>query len=384
MTTSLPRWIACLVLVLPFVPLVAAAHDDAEIARLVKQLGDDDFDQREAATTRLKEIGEPALEALRKAVTSKDAEVHRRAEDIVTVLETKLYREHRLTGHTGTVWTVSVSGDGKQLLTSSDDKTLRLWDTDTGNCLRVFEGHTDLIIGAALSPDGKRVLSGSSDRTVRLWDATTGKELRKYEGHTDQVLSVAFGPEGQALSGGEDRTMYLWDLNTGKKAGVFTGHPDWVRMVAYSGKAKLAATSGADQSIRLWDLETGKELHKLVTGYGERHDTSVCFSPDGKRLLSAGGDLSVRLWDVATGKELMRIKDAHAYCAAFSPNGKRLVSGGHRDDTTVRVWDTETGKELCKYEGHHGAVTSVVFFPDGKRIASASYDGTARIWRAPR
>ena len=87
MTTWLPRWFACLLLPLPFFPVVAAALDDAEIARLVKQLGDDDFDKREAATSRLKEIGEPALDALHKAETSNDAEVRRRAVDIARMVK---------------------------------------------------------------------------------------------------------------------------------------------------------------------------------------------------------------------------------------------------------------------------------------------------------
>src|SRR5438309_2064580 len=101
MTTWLPRWFALLVLALSFVAVVAAAPDDAEIARLVKQLGDDEFMKREDATTRLKEIGEPALDALQQAKTSNDAEVRRRAAEIVAVLENKLYGvELRLTGHT--------------------------------------------------------------------------------------------------------------------------------------------------------------------------------------------------------------------------------------------------------------------------------------------
>src|SRR6202035_3532181 len=91
MTTCLPRWIALLLLALLFVPVVAADPDDAEIARLVKQLGRDDFEKREDATTRLKEIGEPALDALHQAKTSNDVEVRRRAEEIVAVLENKLY-----------------------------------------------------------------------------------------------------------------------------------------------------------------------------------------------------------------------------------------------------------------------------------------------------
>jgi WD40 repeat protein len=381
MTPCLPRWIACLLFVLPFAPVVVAAPDDKEIARLVEQLGDEQFDKREEASKRLAEIGEPALDALHKSQSSNDAEVRRRAKDLVPVIENMLYGDQLcLTGHDGTVWKVSLSADGKRLLTSSTDKTLRLWDANSGKCLRVFEGHTDAIIGAALSPDGQRVLSGSRDKTVRLWDTATGQEIRQLIGHTDAVVHVAFGPEGQALSGGENQTIRLWDLNTGKNTGVFTGvYPSF----AYSAKAGLAATGGK-QLIRLWNLETGKEVHHL-TGRSDKGDLGVCFSPDGKLIVSLNHiDHTVRIWDVETGKERKQISVPNAYCVAFSPDGMRIVSGGFRPDNTVRVWDIETGKELCKHEGHTDPVTSVAFFPDGKRIASASVDGTARIWRAPR
>ena len=384
MTTWLPRWIACLVLVFPFISVIVADPDNTEIARVVKQLGHDEFEKREDATARLKEIGEPALDVLHKAKTSSDREVRRRAEDIVAVVEDKLYVEQLcLTGHSNQVWTVSVSADGKRLLTCSLDKTLRLWDATTGKQLRVFEGHTESILAAALSPDGKRALSGGigKDGSVRLWDVATGKELYQMTGDADAVRSVAFGPEGKAISGHLHWTLQVWDLNTGRNAGILTGHTDQLYRVAYSDKAKLTATCSNDQSIRLWNLETGKEVRTLPSsspiGFG-----SVCFSPDGKRLLAVGSDATLRLWEVETGKELQRLK-AKACCAGFSPNGKRIVLGGYLDET-VRIWDIESDKELRRYEGHTSFVTSVVFFPDGKRIASASGDNTARIWRAPR
>ena len=391
MTTWLPHGFACLVFVLSFIPVVVAAPDDAEIARLVKQLDDDEFDKREDATARLKEIGEPALDAVTTAATSSDPEVRRRAEGIVAAIEDKLYREPRLIGHS--VLTVVVSADGKRLLTGGFDKTLRLWDADTGKELRVFDSHTDAIHAVALSPDGKRVLSASGD-LVRLWDAQTGKELRQMtHGPGNGAASVAFGPEGQALSGDRAGRMHLWDLNTGKKAGVFTClHPEGrvVSTVAYSEKAKLAVTSGSHQHICLWNLETGKEVRKLAhSDYAH-----VCFSPDGKRLAGLFNEL-LRIWDVETGKVLFGIDGVKAFCVAFSPDGKRLVTGGREK---MQVWDAN-GKELHKYEGHTGSVGCVMFFPDGKRIASANFDGvgnpaagpgspsfdrSVRIWRAPR
>jgi WD40 repeat protein len=92
---------------------------------------------------------------------------------------------------------------------------------------------------------------------------------------------------------------------------------------------------------------------------------------------------SVRIWDVKTCKELRKIAVPNVYCLAWSPDGKRLVTGGAHDHL-VRVWDVESGKEVRRYEGHTNTVVAVTFFPGGKRIASGSFDRTARVWRAPR
>src|SRR5262245_44554486 len=379
----LPPFVALLCLAMLGAPLPAAAPptvpSTAEVGRLIEQLGDDDFDTRERADARLRAIGEPALDALHGALSSRDLEVRRRARRIVDAVEGKLYVEQlRLTGHKGEVWRAVPSADGKRVLTSSADKTLCLWDTNSGECLRVFEGHTGRVVGAALSPDGKRVLSGSDDRTVRLWDAASGKELDRLTGHMDSVFSVAFGPEGQALSGGLDKAMLRWDLKAGRNLGVHLGHAGHIRAISYSPKARVAAVSSSDQVIRLWDLEAGKVVRTL-SGHTGNSEFNVCFSADGKRVVSSHQlDHTVRIWDVETGKELKRFAVAHAYGVGISPDGKRLVTGGN-SDRTVRVLDAETGKELRKYEGHTKGVHDVAFFPDGKRIISASADGTARV-----
>jgi len=383
MKTWLPRWFACLVMAHSFVPVIAAGPDDAEIARLVKQIGSDKYKERQAAMKRLTEIGEPALTALDKVTTPLEARL--RAEAVITAIEKDLQR--RLIGHTGGVVTISVSADGKCLLTGGSDNTLRLWDAATGKCLRVFDGHTGNVRGAALAPDGKRILSAGDDSTVRLWDVATGKELLKMTG-PGAGWEVAFGPQGQALFAAS-----LWDLNTGKHLGAFAradpGHS--LYFGAYCDKARLAATSVADRSIQLCNLKTGKVARELVPLVIEGGSGLIfCFSADGKRLASASSYVSnqfltntVQIWDVETGKELKQVAVKDVLCIALSPDGKRLATGGSFDKT-VRVWDTATGKELRSYDGHTESVLRVAFFPDGMRIASASWDHTARVWMAPR
>jgi WD40 repeat protein len=118
---------------------------------------------------------------------------------------------------------VAVLGDGRCALSGSCDKTLRLWDLQTGETLRTLKGHTHWVSAMVVLGDGRRALSGSDDNTLRLWDLETGETLRTLEGHTDGVTAVAVLGDGRrTLSGSSDYTLRLWDLATGECLAEFT------------------------------------------------------------------------------------------------------------------------------------------------------------------
>jgi WD40 repeat protein len=124
---------------------------------------------------------------------------------------------------------VAFSPDGKQVVSGSGDRTVRLWDAATGAALQTLEGHTQWVSSVAFSPDGKQVVSGSDDHTVRLLDAATGAALQTLEGHTEWVSSVAFSPDGkQVVSGSNDKTVRTLE-----------GHTESVYSVAFSPDGKL-------------------------------------------------------------------------------------------------------------------------------------------------
>ncbi|WP_414550925.1 toll/interleukin-1 receptor domain-containing protein, partial [Anabaena sp. CCY 0017] len=134
-----------------------------------------------------------------------------------------------LEGHSGTVMSVSFSPDGKTLVSASYDKTIKLWNLDTGKEIRTLSGHTNTVRSVSFSPDGKTLVSGSQDKTIKLWNLDTGKEIRTLSGHTNSVWSVSFSPDSKTLvSGSQDKTIKLWNLNTGKEIRTLSGHTNSV------------------------------------------------------------------------------------------------------------------------------------------------------------
>ncbi|HEV7406293.1 MAG TPA: serine/threonine-protein kinase [Chthoniobacteraceae bacterium] len=232
----------------------------------------------------------------------------------------------------------AISPDARLGLLGSEDKTLRLWELATGDCLRTLEGHEECVNSVAISLEGRLGLSGSEDKTLRLWELATGKCLRTFEGHTSSVLSVACSADGRcALSGSLDRTLRLWELATGECLRTFEGHTECVRSVACSADGRWALSGSGDKTLRLWELATGKCV-RTFEGHGE-NVTSVAFSPDGRWAISGSWDHTMRVWELGSGKCLRTFK-ATVSSVAISPDGGFALSGS---DEILRLWELAPG-----------------------------------------
>ncbi|XP_058857336.1 notchless protein homolog 1 [Acipenser ruthenus] len=294
-------------------------------------------------------------------------------------------------------------------------------------CTSSLEGHTEAVISVAFSPTGKYLASGSGDTTVRFWDLNTETPHFTATGHKHWVLSIAWSPDGKKLASGcKNSQIFIWDPNTGQQTGkVLAGHTKWITYLCWeplhlNPECRYLASASKDCAIRIWDTVLGK-CDKILTGHVQSV-TCVKWGGDGL-LYSSSQDRTIKVWRAQDGV-MCRTLQGHAHwvntmalstdyvlrTGAFEPaeatvnlqdmrgsldelkekalqrynsvrgqGPERLVSGS--DDFTLFLWTpAEEKKPLCRMTGHHALINEVLFSPDTRLIASASFDKSIKIW----
>jgi WD40 repeat protein/serine/threonine protein kinase len=252
------------------------------------------------------------------------------------------------TGHTGPVWAVDATPDGRRLVTGSGDGTARVWDARTGQeLLPVLQHITDgspgrfipEVTSVAISANGQRIVTRDAQWNTKVWDAASGREFPSLRKRLSEILCIALTPDGKRLVAGTGHGLAkVFDTASGREIMSLMGHTFWV--------------------------------------------TCIALSPDGKQLAAGSADGTARIWDIASGRGALTLR-GHAdavQAVAVTPDGQRIVTGG--EEGTVWLWDAVSGRKLFPLKGHTGMVRSIAVTPDGMRIVTASSDRTARVWDA--
>lgn len=283
-------------------------------------------------------------------------------------------------GHASSVLCLAVSPDGRQLVSGSRDRTLRIWDIAIGRELHKLEEHRADVTCAAFSRDGRWLLSGSLDKTVRVWDMHTLTQRRVIRTLADGVKSLAITPDGdQVVVATIDGTVKVFRFDSFEEQHTLQTAGIKVHSVAVSPDGKLAAAGFGNATTRLWNLETGLELASMTGLSGAVN--CVAFDTRGKWLARGSQDGVVKVWNVAEGSEQHTLQ-GHSNAVttiAFSSDSQRLISGGA--DQLLCEWDVESGVLRRTLRGHSRMVTSVVMPQDSRHIISGSDDESLRIWK---
>ncbi|ETO26870.1 G-protein beta WD-40 repeats containing protein [Reticulomyxa filosa] len=292
--------------------------------------------------------------------------------------------------------------------------------------LKTFAGHTDYVWGidSTTFDNNQLICSGSSDKTVRVWNVETGKQIQLFDGHSSDVYCVKFSlyhyyHQGRTVicSSSHDRTIRFWDFKNGQSLRIFDQHTNWVGRIEFSpfnGDRYLCSVS-FDKTVRLWDVETSK----LLFAFNGHTDGVWCvsFSPlqsnnnnnnnndksnnigiiggNGYTICSGSYDRTIRIWDIETFKQLIAFKGHKKAVSSvrYSPHETNIILSGACDGT-VRLWDIRSKKQIQKFDGHTREVSAAEYLPFvtnedngdgfassvGNIICSGSWDNTIRFW----
>ena len=285
-----------------------------------------------------------------------------------------------IAGHRGGTAAVGFTDDGRSVVTTGADGTLKVWNAGSGSLVRSLDLGDGPATSLALS--GRRALTGHADGAIELWDLDSGGRLGRYKRNEASIWSLAFtGEPNRFVASSHDWTVAVWDTAAAEApTAVIEGHGNAVQAVAYSAHGPYIATGSADKTVKLWRAGNNS-LVRTYRGHKE-YVTALGFSPDGRYLASAALDGSIRIWNTSSST-LYRVSTGHkgrVASLAFAPSGDTIASTG--DDGSVRLWQFKGTRSVRALAPEGAPARALAFSPDGRRLAVASAEGTVKLWDA--
>ncbi|EJU01348.1 WD40 repeat-like protein [Dacryopinax primogenitus] len=283
-------------------------------------------------------------------------------------------RVRQLMGHQSLVYCVKFDRD--RIISGSRDRTIRVWNTHTGQLISTLRGHDGSVL--CLKFDGKSsfLVSGSSDGSILIWDLEKGIILHRImKAHEGGVLTLDFDDQ-RIVSGGRDNTVRVWDRQSYDLKRIMTGHEGPVNCIILQGSTIVSASG--DGKLMMWNIETAEILRRF-----EGHSRGIaCVALTDHLVISGSKDPFMKLYDASTGTCLETVKGHHDLVRSLAVNRtmNRVISASY--DKSVKVWDVDAeGKELKLVRDFPDVHDSQIFDVacDVSRIATASYSHVVTV-----
>ena len=237
------------------------------------------------------------------------------------------------------------------------------------------------------TPDG-RLISGSADKTIIIWNPQTGEILKTLKGHNEKVKSLALIGD-RLVSGSSDNSIRIWDINSGNQLNVLKGHKDTVRCLAPMEDNRLAS-GDEDNTIKIWSLANNTELKSFANKDLKgsvildilSYDVLALAALPKNRLASTTDCIpyDVKIWSTQDYTVKTNLKGHTMFVESLCLLNDDLTLASGSKDKTIKLWNIDTGKEVSTFKGHTGAVLALNVLNDG-RLVSSSEDKTVIIWK---
>ncbi|KAG2341477.1 hypothetical protein BDR05DRAFT_965159 [Suillus weaverae] len=254
--------------------------------------------------------------------------------------------------------------------------------------LRTFEGHEEAVNAVAVFPDKRRMVTGSYDKTLRMWDLETGVVLKKMVGHISTVEALAVSRDGHMIASGDaNGELIAWHGETGETLTQLKAHSKKISSLDFSPGGAVLATAGSWDCVNFWCTKRSKNSKRWQME-GKPIDCGECvycvrYSPSGE-LLAIATHINIQIYNTGTRERLTSLEGhrEYTYSLAWTLNGTRLLSGGSSSDPTIREWDPSTWQQVGHpWESHTHNINVIAIHPAGTLVASASDDTYVHLWR---
>lgn len=275
---------------------------------------------------------------------------------------------------------MALARDGHTLAAPDQDAAIHVVDMNQARITATLHGHADAPVALAFSADGQWLASASLDRSIRVWNTASGDERHRFPASDPWIGGVEFSSDGTRLAVAVGRRIRLFDMDSGRELFRDRAHQGGLRCMAFAEGGRTLVTAGGDGVVQTWDLSTGSWSQEL----GRQQQPIHALVVDESSVFTGGADPDVVRWDLELGGELARLggHGSGVETMARSPDGSTLASGGR--DGTLLLWDMRAADPYPRQwlDAHDGAVTAIAWAPGSAWLVTAGVDGKLHIWDA--